>query len=100
MVGMTWERCFPSTLSSYIVHVVHVCILSDVNDMFTTCIPTACEEVVELYQSKQVAKETSQKPDSRHYYKIKVDLHGNLVSLLVGETERVVVNPLLPNDFI
>ena len=35
-------------------------------------IPVACEEVEELYQSKQVAKEMRQKPDTKHYYKIKV----------------------------
>ena len=35
-------------------------------------IPVACEEVEKLYQSKQVAKEMRQKPDTKHYYKIKV----------------------------
>ena len=37
-----------------------------------THIPVACEEVEKLYQSKQVAKEMRQKPDTKHYYKIKV----------------------------
>ena len=37
-----------------------------------THMPVACEEVEKLYQSKQVAKEMRQKPDTKHYYKIKV----------------------------
>lgn len=64
----------PSTLSH------NLCILSGI---LHSPILTACEEVLELYQSKQVAKEMSQKPDSKHYYKIKVDICGKLVHLLL-----------------
>jgi len=64
-----------------------LCILSGI---LHSPILTACEEVLELYQSKQVAKEMSQKPDSKHYYKIKVGVCGKLVHLLlVREMERV-----------